>query len=289
MARDPKGKFKGRKRKKAPPGLSLRDGLWYMDIYGPYGKRYRQSLRTRDLELAKVILAKEHERVLREAHNLVEHDLSVEAVMLAYEGRARSRMTEDYWQQSKRRINEFLSFAKITRIDQVRPAHILTWQQDRLQNRRTAAGKRVKRSTVVHDVKCVRTMLNWATRFYGLKSNPADQVERLAPDYRRRRIDFLTPHERDDLLQLCQEPVPCHGRGGKGRGRTRKRVTPLYPITGTALYAGLRLGEILYLDWPDIDFERAEIAIHEKPGFQPKTREDRVVPLMPQLAEILRS
>lgn len=51
--------------------------------------------------------------------------------------------------------------------------------------------------------------------------------------------------------------------------------------------AGLRRGEALNLEWPDIDFEHNRIQIVGKDHWQPKDKEKRIIPICPELQAIL--
>jgi integrase len=67
-----------------------------------------------------------------------------------------------------------------------------------------------------------------------------------------------------------------------------------FPLIRTAVYTGLRLGELLGLTWADVDFDRAELHVHRQwskgGGFaEPKTPSAvRRVVLAPDLAQFLR-
>jgi integrase len=121
-----------------------------------------------------------------------------------------------------------------------------------------------------------------------LEKSPADRADRL-PVQEKNAIDFLTVVERDRLIEACADDVAQHGRNKKGKGNTHERRTPIAAMAAVACYAGLRLSEILHLDWTDIDFARGEIRVTNKEGWQTKTRSARVVPMSPPLPEILNA
>lgn len=52
-------------------------------------------------------------------------------------------------------------------------------------------------------------------------------------------------------------------------------------------YTGMRREEISYLDWPDVDFEKQIIRVRGKEGWIPKDFEERDIPLLAPLEEIL--
>ena len=55
----------------------------------------------------------------------------------------------------------------------------------------------------------------------------------------------------------------------------------------TALYTGMRLGEIINLSWTDLDFVNMKIRVKNTESFSTKSKKDRTVPLHPMLADIL--
>lgn len=57
----------------------------------------------------------------------------------------------------------------------------------------------------------------------------------------------------------------------------------LKPIIWTALYTGIRLGRILALQWPQVDFDNSQITFIGKNGL------NQSVPMVPELSHILQS
>ena len=70
----------------------------------------------------------------------------------------------------------------------------------------------------------------------------------------------------------------------------------LKALIGFALQTGMRTGELLHLEWGDMDLERGIARVHAKPscptrdglGWSPKWRKERVVPLTEEALRILR-
>jgi integrase/recombinase XerD len=56
----------------------------------------------------------------------------------------------------------------------------------------------------------------------------------------------------------------------------------------TALLSGLRLGELLALQWNDIDFNSKVIQVKNSETFTTKTRKNRIVPMSEELFRLLR-
>ena len=50
---------------------------------------------------------------------------------------------------------------------------------------------------------------------------------------------------------------------------------------------GMRVGEVKWLAWHDVDFERRIVHVRAKPGWTPKTGDQRAVPMSPKLEQLL--
>lgn len=112
--------------------------------------------------------------------------------------------------------------------------------------------KGAKTNTINMELSTLRTILNQAIKWGYLKKNPTEGVEMLkVTDAKPPR--FLTQEEIKELLDNC---------GAK-----------LYPVFFTFLNTGMRLSELLYLEWSDIDFQRRKIKIQRKSFWSPKTGE----------------
>ena len=90
-----------------------------------------------------------------------------------------------------------------------------------------------------------------------MDDNPMRKVKR--PKEPRGRVRFLSEQEKDILLETCQE----------------SQVKELYPIVLLAISTGMRQGEILNLNWQDIDFEKSRCILHDT-----KNGERRAVPIV---------
>ena len=65
------------------------------------------------------------------------------------------------------------------------------------------------------------------------------------------------------------------------------RGTPYYALLATAAFAGLRREELVWLDWEDVDVERGQLYVRNKPDHPLKDYEARTVPIPTALVEIL--
>jgi integrase len=139
------------------------------------------------------------------------------------------------------------------------------WRQDWLAEHgrpRTAA----KLTTMLHGI------LERARRAYGLEGNPAADVERLPLRYDPAAFDFYSPEEVHALVRAAASEQDG-------------------AIFLTAAFSGLRRGELLALDWRDVDFERRSIRVEGNYSHgvvvPPKSGRGRAVPLVDDVAAAL--
>lgn len=128
-------------------------------------------------------------------------------------------------------------------------------------------------STVNHHVSVLCSAFQIAVARGWLTRNPASDVGQThdAAKLRRKepkgRVRFLSDEERVKLLAACKtssEPV-------------------LYPLVLAALSTGCRAGELLALEWRDVDLERGMASVRES-----KNGESRAVPLKGPVLDELR-
>lgn len=124
------------------------------------------------------------------------------------------------------------------------------------------SGGRVNRYTFALSHACTIAVNEWEW----LEDNPCLKIKK-QPEAKG-RVRFLDDREREILLKACKKAPYPH----------------LYNIVVLALSTGARKGEILNLRWPDIDFERGQIILHET-----KNKERRVLPLTGLAYDLLKS
>jgi integrase len=108
--------------------------------------------------------------------------------------------------------------------------------------------KGLSKSTVANTIAPVKEMLNHAVVDDGvLSGNPAARIGRFLRRTKDRRVDVnpLTSEEVASLLDATQQHVPQY-----------------YPLLLCAVRTGMRMGELLGLQWGDIDFHSRFIEVH---------------------------
>lgn len=116
------------------------------------------------------------------------------------------------------------------------------------------------------EIKTLRSIFNFGIKRGFCRENPCKDVPLLKVTDSK-QPHFLTEEEYTLLLENCDND--------------------LYPIFYTFLNTGIRLGELLNLQWADIDFRRRKLIIRKKDFWIPKTGE-REIPLSDGMINILR-
>lgn len=138
--------------------------------------------------------------------------------------------------------------------------------RDRLLNEEIAESRSRTPATVVRYLAAISHMFSTAVNEWGwLDQSPVSKVRR--PTEPRGRVRFLSDDERELLLTACKESDNSN----------------LYLIVVLAISTGMRQGEILKLKWQDIDFDRAQLVLHDT-----KNNERRVVPVVNLAHQVLK-
>jgi len=129
--------------------------------------------------------------------------------------------------------------------------------------------------TINVELSIFRSWLNWAIEQGHTDKNPLSGLKKLkTTDSKPRRV--LTHREYEALLKVSDELEKQYP--------ARQGQTILWRFL---THTGLRIGELINLQWRDIDFRRQVIKIQRKPGWDPKTYE-REVSFTPEAATVLR-
>ena len=216
----------------------------YISFIADNGQRVqlRQTCRTKDRGAAeKSVIAKIEElnrRAKTESGDLIELTLD-EAFGKYYEESGQYQSNPGNVLSRLKKIKTDLN---VTYLSNITPAIL----NDYINRRR----KEVKPATVNRDLAVISAILNRAIHFWGARTRDI----RIG-DFKLKEPDRIIQVFKDwELIDKLIEIAPNH----------------LKPIIYTAIYTGLRRGNILNLKWSDIDFEnniiRVKIKNNRKPG-----------------------
>lgn len=139
-------------------------------------------------------------------------------------------------------------------------------------------------ATVNNTLNTLSKLYGWATKQKLIDCpNPVRGVERPRADDSE-PIDatkYLSRDEAAALLEYAERWGGCFVLEPTAR--------EIYPMIATALYAGLRKGELYGLRWTDLDFDRGQITVAKSYDGKTKSGKTRHVPLVARLAPVLRA
>jgi len=146
-------------------------------------------------------------------------------------------------------------------------ASLTPGQIEALRDRKLAQG--YKPATVNSMLKAISVLYVWA-RKQGLfdGANPTGGLRKTPP---AGLVDYLSSDEVAKLLR-----------------HTREHAPDVYPMLATAIYTGMRKGELFGLRWIDVQFDRGAIHVAHSYVKTPKSGKWRPVPMHPALGPILR-
>jgi integrase len=142
---------------------------------------------------------------------------------------------------------------------------IAQWRNNRLNECATNSERLVSPSTVKRDMVLLCHVFSKAIREWGFNiKNPVSLVEKPKESAPKDRV--LDDNERELLLNECKN----------------QRNPWVYPVVKFALESAARRGEILSLEWKDVNLDKATVRLNGKTG-------PRTVGVTPECVELLKS
>jgi len=139
------------------------------------------------------------------------------------------------------------------RIDQIRPLHLVEFYQNLREEgiRKDGREGRLSEDTVLYHHKVISSIFNKAVKWGVVAVNPASKVD--PPKSEGNQPAVYDEKQTAALLAaLDEEPL-------------KYKV-----IVILALATGLRRGELMGLEWPDVDFENNTITVNKASQYLPK-------------------
>lgn len=219
------------------------------------GLRIDSSLRTSNKRLAEEIAKEKFRRALEQTHGIkMIRPISFKVLLDKYYEYCRNNNKKSTYEKKIFNIQNLVTYFGDIPISNITVEQIEEFKNQRLTQ--------VSASTVNRDLSTLKHALNLAMKWGYLEKSAAALISKFREP--AGRIRFLSTEEADRLISKCSKE--------------------LKPIVITALNTGMRLGEILGLDWEKIDLEKHLIKI-----FDTKNNEFRVVPINETLYNVLVS
>ena len=128
------------------------------------------------------------------------------------------------------------------------------------------------RGSIAKTSNVLSSVLRTATEWEIIEKNPLDKV-RIQGEAAADKLKFFTPEQAAAFLAYIEQPYTVKTKGHKRTDDTGKDYTvgdyertkeipeQLRVLFNLAIYAGLRKGELLALEWSDIDFQNDTVSI----------------------------
>lgn len=259
-----------------------REKNWYLD-YSYKGRRIRKKVGN-SKKIAELALKEIELQIARDEYKFTQKDIKIKDLIdkfldynltnnrLSTTNRYRSVMNHflEFLESRKASlimvsqlnegvIEEYKSFRKKTPTNP--NGYKVVSKKDITKNTRDGARSR----TINIEVDGLKYMLNLAVKWKDIRENPIKNVRPLKHDDKK-PFRFLSKDEIKSFL----ENTPNH----------------LYPIFFTLLHTGMRKGEVLNLNWGDVDLKQRKIFIRAKEDWIPKTGE-REIPIDDALFKVI--
>lgn len=157
-----------------------------------------------------------------------------------------------------------------TYIDTLTPKEVRAWVKEQIKNP-SARGTKSAKSTIANALNLLRVALEAAVEAELIESNPARDVRLPSMARDKEGWDWLRT---DEMRRLLGSPAAT--------AEQRRILT-------TAVFTGLRKGELWGLRWSDVDFERGELVVSKSYSGPTKGGVVRRVPLLPPALEAIRA
>lgn len=168
------------------------------------------------------------------------------------------------------------------------------WVIEKWRSQRLKAG--IADGTVNRELAGLKSALAKAVEWGALTSNPLTPVKLRKVD--NARVRYLSPDEekrlRSALVKRDRDGIAARARGNAWRAVRGHELLPVLPPRGfcdhlapmvlVALNTGLRRGELVALEWPDVDLPHKRLLVRAAAA---KSGKSRYVPLNKEAVDVL--
>ncbi len=144
--------------------------------------------------------------------------------------------------------------------------------------------KSVSRATLRHRTRHLKVLFAWAAEEQLVVEDPTAKVR--VPRLEKKEATYLTPEDVEKLLRAIDADAEMKEADG---GAPAEQIVWLTAVIVLAVNTGLRRGELVNLDWIDIDLDNGWLVVRNRRGFRTKSGNERTVPLSTDAIQVLRS
>lgn len=260
----------GRKAEKAGELVSIyrRNRVWQAQ-YMVGRRQVRQSLRTKSRKTAQLRASKLDRDLVAGAVHPTFQEPPLNAVIeqyLAYlrvEGRTDKTIKK--YEFALRIVEKLATAARIEKASELSVSFVDRFRAARKSGDEASGRRPSSPKTIHHDTVLIRQLVNYALRRGLIERDPLAGLR--IPKPRRNLQPCWSQAEVEKILDATRPPY-------------RSALTMLAET-------GMRVGELVWLTWDDIDFVGAWIHIRPKDGWRPKSGDHRSVPMSARARKVL--
>ncbi|MFC2165614.1 tyrosine-type recombinase/integrase [Acidobacteriota bacterium] len=232
--------------------------------------RRRESLETKNKKQAVQMLKDIEYKISINALSPIKK-ISLESYRREFLEYIRPRRSESTYENYKGILNHLVRFLQecehIRSVSDIRADMIDRFITHRLNSPSPIRlGRKISRSTVNTEIKLIKHLFSRANELNYVSENPTQAIRLLKLPQKSPR--FFSEDEISTILTDCRD----------------KWASNVY----IALFlTGMRISELINLEWTDVDFDNQEIHIRVKEDWQPKGGKERSIPFSNKLFNIL--
>ncbi len=232
---------------------------WYISWHDSEGRRHQEAVGLNRREAERALRQREADAVARKfGYHKAKAPPFNEYVEYWLENYSQVQNSPEQYQNNRERLRKHLiPYFGGMPIDHISPRDVDAYIASK--------NGQIKPATINRTLGILSKMLNDAIRWGLLDKNPMRDVSKLREA--EEGFSYLSEEEAKLLLQNLSP-------------RT-------YPIMATALYTGMRAGEIYGLTWENVDLERGIITVESSREGPTKSRRVRYIPINGKLRPIL--
>ena len=235
--------------------IKRESGIYYL-VYKDVNNKYRKiSTRTKKKSEAVTVLKRYADKLILENKRRYFNMVALQKFVMDYNQTNLSSATCNLY---KRAFKEFIKKIGNRIVSDITSEDIERFKTKRLKD--------VSAVTINIELRCLKSAFNVALRFGFLKTNPFIYVKQFKEIENEKMV--FTTGEVERLLNVIDIPL-------------------IKNFISIGVYTGLRLGEILNLQWKDIQFSERIIKVLNKEYYTIKTGKLRTIPISDKLLTIL--
>ena len=253
-----------------------KDSPVYWIAYRSGNKRIRESSGTKSKVLAENILRqRETEALLDPRNEHIKGNRNIEIFLGEYIEWIRINRRHHTLRSYRTVLGLFGAYlknsARVVIMKDITPKLLEDYKRERLRVSKT--------NTVKNHVIVIKALFNKAVEWGYLTESPARWLKAVEITDAK-AIRFLSEEEYRRFMEVCRGP----------------KFNKFYPMFYTFVHTGMRSGELLSLEWRDIDLENGFIHVRSKEGFMPKgvdhksgKAKERIIPVHEGVVKVIGS